>query len=412
MKALGRIGKIVTTAAVSAILIGAAATAANAATPAPTAPATAGAPAPSTTPTAGSADSATTPASRLAAQATASGASTSPRPASGQRKVGDALQDWFAMVNNTPYVMHLETTANTGVMWWDGSKWEQEGWLTPPPQTLYPGQSATMAADPTDNMWVMYTFSDGQGHSYGFQGNDNPQNQVSGFSFSENAKGDFTPDISFFHVQWVPDTDQTIQAVLGKQVNIDASKNPGAAADAMTKLQLNNASNAFVPDLDAAGKPQIAYVTSAPVRASGELINDTPDQASLDDMTSTEWNQSTSFTESLTYEAQVTLFDAINTTLSAQFNSSQTLTKSSLISQDLPVALDPHQIGWLDQVDHEAQVTGTYTFVGTDGVTYHLLNVSVTLPSIGNPNLPGATTFDETPEAHNCTASLCPSSDL
>lgn len=291
--------------------------------------------------------------------------------------------NWYALSNKTPYTMTLvEEKSNTG-------------WLNPPDPIIGPqGGTAFQVRSYLGGVQItlQYDFTDinGARHAVLFQVESNGNPHVQPMDY--DSAGSTHESTAYFHVISDPDGDpHDFDAVLNQpaEVTIDATKDPDKASSAMAGF-----ATATTKSFTVSAGP--SYDDSGWSRASAVVENASSEPASLQLTYGDTHEESTSIATELTWSQEVAILDVVNSELPASITGGHAWSVTDQSSQVSTMTIPQGKEGWFEANVSEATLTGNFTFATPQGITYHVLNATVTEPGqapAGEPPLTGRPAF-------------------
>lgn len=295
--------------------------------------------------------------------------------------------DHYSLTNDTPYVWTLDPS-NTVSESWDG-RWEHGEFTPALPTTLNPGEvlsrskvTHTPGFNDGLDQWVSYTFTDHDGGRHLVQIHDDNFERMTSFSNDWDATGKkWVQSTATFHMAFQPGGGaHDAGAFLNKPVDItiDAAKDPQTAAEVMTKFK-DGTDSSYTPT----AKP--TWTESNPVQGSSRLINATSADAELEATTGTTNSERTSLSLELGWKTGLDILGFANTSIEASVEGGHAFETSTEVENGNAMTVEPGEMGWFVKTTQDESVTGDFTFTYAGNVTYHVKNVTVSMPGVSQP---------------------------
>jgi hypothetical protein len=303
---------------------------------------------------------------------------------------------WYAFINDTPYVMKLlSADAWFNCCWPKYSDRITDRFDGPPAQTLQPGQKTVFGfTEPgVGSTWdaaeIRWTFTDVNGGKHRADYNIDTNGNPTSYSLDAAADGSFFVSTATFHMAFDADGfPNDIDAVLSHpaEATIDANVSPATATSVM-KLFDQGTNRSYTPTRG------LSFTNTDVNRASARVQNATNEPVTLSLTGGDTHQETTSIGLELRWSASLDILGLVNQTLSASITGGHSWGTSDTTSNAIDIPIDPGDEGWVQTSTTNATVTGNFTFTTPQGITYHVLNATVTEPGFG-PNGPvGAVTF-------------------
>jgi hypothetical protein len=305
---------------------------------------------------------------------------------------------YYAFINKTPYVMKL---LSADAYFIDHIHQERitDKFDFPPAQTLQPGQKTVFGfTEPgVGSSWdaaeIRWTFTDVNGGKHRADYNIDTDGNPFLFSLDAAPDGSFNDGASVstatFHMESANDGyPNDFAAVLSHpaEATIDANTNPAAATSVM-KLFEQGTNRSYTPTTG------LSFTNTNFKQASARVQNATNEPVSLRLTGSDTQQETTSIGLELRWSASLDILGLVDQSLSASITGGHSWGTSDTTSNSVEVPIDAGDEGWVQTSTTNATITGNFNFTTPEGITYHVLNATVTEPGFG-PNGPiGALTF-------------------
>ena len=305
-----------------------------------------------------------------------------------QVKSGDANDNSWDVVNDTPYVMTRTQESYNGGQW----PASHPG----PPAMLQPGQISStiyVAAGGfplnSDVAHVEYQFTDVNGglHVLKMQTSDayftSPWNAGMSVWASDILPGGGQVASTEFAYSTDGSAPLNVHARLlhPDEFTVDAAKDPARAAAIMTEFAAGT-NKAYTPTTG------VLYTTSAATPVTGRFINSTSEPAQVVLTHSISNSETTSLGAEAGWSSTLNILGLANTTVSASINTSHTWGNSSTTADSASLNVEPNKTGWITRATMNGTVTGDFDFTNTLGIVFHVKNVTVTAQSVADPSRP------------------------
>ncbi|MBB2893197.1 hypothetical protein [Flexivirga oryzae] len=299
----------------------------------------------------------------------------------------------YRLYNDTPYTWTIQPSGTQSQHLYSNSGWTKVDWRgTGPAETMKPGdvmhlrkESKSPYAADGDDDWVSYTFTDADGGQHLVRIHADVNDNVTSFSMDKaDTDTGWANSTAVFHMAVQPGAEKnSVGAFLNEpaEITVDASTSPDGAADAMTHFTDADATHkAFTPTADP------TWTESNPAPGSATLINTTSSPAELTAMTGSTNTESTSLSESLEWDTELGVLGLANAGISASVESGQEWSVSNSVDNGDTMTVPACQQGHFVKTTEVENVTGDFDFTVYNGeLTYHIKNVTVSMPGISKP---------------------------
>jgi len=297
----------------------------------------------------------------------------------------------YTLVNDTPYVMTLGSAAHA----WYYDRLTQKNYDPPfdiaPAQTLQPGQTTTFQLS-QGQAWYSWTqarlaygFTDVNGGrhnlSYNVDANGNPI--ATPFDYV-GAPFYWLPSATFHVNQSGNESDVVLNSPA--VATIDARTQPDTAASVM-KMFADGTNKDFKPTTG------LSFSTGPYHRVSAVVYNASNEPASLTLSAADTEDETTSLGLKLGWSTSLGILGFADTKISASVTGGHSWTTGTTITKSDEITIKPGWEGWIESAVTSATVTGDFTFTTPQGITYNVLNASVTEPGFGPNGSAGAVEF-------------------